>query len=336
MKDSTKKLLINFSIIIGVIALIIIVFFSTYYFSINKSYKSYEKNIQNIVNSINETNNNIANLSNSDTYNSELVSKELSSKIQHLNDIKSKLNDLNPTDKYKKSYNHLNDGLKNNITMYNYLLILINKPLDKNIESSIKKLKLSKDDCINYYSIFDINNLKITLPEKTIQFVNNSTNYVYEKIRVERDKEISQNQLIEFSNNIDTILNDFLSIKTDYPSMLLDARKNLIEYKEISTLINTNISKLKTLKRNLYNISVPENQSKIYDSLKNVFTTYESYLESFKYSLAIEKIKVKNTNSDIKTFDKLYENPKRKLSDTNINYDKFISLYKEFKKDIYK
>lgn len=335
MENKSKSTLIKISIILGIIVIITLVFFATYYFSINKSFNGYESNIGTIVNSINKVNSDIEKLNNKDKFDPKTVSESLWGKTKLLNDVKNKLNNITPPAKYKNSYNYLIKGLNQNISTYNYLINLLKSPINSNYQKNIDNIKYSYRECEKYYSSFTMKNVYLNKPNALENLIDNSIDYTYEEFKKHRDKEISQNQLIDFSEKIDSIYSSFSQIKKDYFNLLPQARVNKITYDDLLGKIDTDLSEIKKVSKDLYSISIPEKQTNIYNSLKTLLNDYQDYLENFKYTISIEQIKIKNENANMETLNSLYNTSNAKLANVNIDVESFTNLYKELKKSLY-
>ncbi|WP_035292419.1 hypothetical protein [Clostridium sp. KNHs214] len=335
MENKSKGTLIKISIISGIIAIITLVFFATYYFSINKSFNGYESNIDTIVNSINKVNSDIEKLNTNDKFDPKTISESLWGKTKLLNDIKNKLNNITPPAKYKDSYNYLMKGLNQNISTYNYLINLLKAPTNSNYQKNIDNIKYSYRECEKYYSSFTMKNITLNRPKSVENLINTSINYTYEEFKKYRDKEISQNQITDFSEKIDTVYTNFSKIKKDYFNLVPEARVNKINYDDLLGKIDVDLSEIKKISKDLYAISIPERQAGIYNSLKTLLNDYQDYLENFKYTVSIEQIKIKNDNVDMESLNSLYNTSNAKLANVNIDIENFTNLYKELKKSLY-
>ncbi|WP_138206915.1 hypothetical protein [Haloimpatiens lingqiaonensis] len=336
MENKSKKIIIKISIISGIIAIIALVFFTTYYFSINKSFNGYKANISNVVNSINKINSGVENLNFKDKFDPKVISEDSLKRAKQLNDIKNKLNNITPPAKYKDSYNYLISGLKQNISIYNYLINLLKDPTNTNYQKNIDNIKYCYRECEKYYSAFTMDKLSLNSLKPVSDLINASTNYTYEEFKKFRDKEISLNQLMDFSEKIDSVYMNFSKTKKDYFTLLPQVREGKIHYSDLLDNLNEDLSQIKIISKDLYAISIPENQITIYNSLKTLLNDYDDYLQNFKYTISIEQVKNGNTVVDIEELNALYDSANAKLANVNINQENFTNLYKELKKSIYK
>lgn len=334
MNKKVKKIPMKTLMPLIVAGVLIIVFFGTYYFYINKSSKGYEKNMKTIVNSINKLNHNVETFYSQNQFNPKNMSDEIWINVKQLNNLKNKLESIEVPHRNKTSYNHLYKGLSSNISMYNYIIVLLNDPTNKNSTKTIDNIKSSYKTCKQSYSLFSTNKISINISKTIHDLINQCINYSYDEFKNHRDSEISQNQLLEFSNKIEMTFKKFSTIKKDYFSLLNKTRSNEVTYDELSEIVNKDLESLKKLNRDLYSLSIPEKQINLYNSLKSLLNDYEEYAENFKYTLSIEKLKTKNNETNIENLNSLYNVANTKLSNVNIDYDNFSSLYEEFKKSI--
>ncbi|MDF2881942.1 MAG: hypothetical protein K0R54_2499 [Clostridiaceae bacterium] len=330
MKPKAKKIVKITSIVIGVIAAFIMVFYGTYYFIVSKSYSEYDKQIKYYTDKINEINNSTASLIKQQTIDSNKSKKDLPSKIDSLIEVKSGIQAINPTEKYYKVHSSLIDGVNNNILIYKQIISIISNPGSKDIEKSLENLKSYRDKCIESYSLFETKKLSVSLSSSTLKFVNNSIFYTSELIRLNKDKTITDGQNSDFINSVDSILNDFISLKTDYNSQIEASRKSK-KFNDLLFTISKNTTTYQALKGKLSNIIVPSKGVNLYKALKKTLDSYSAYLDSIYKAVNYENSQLKSADVSNSSIEANYAFSKDKYSTVNDNLEDFYNLYNEFK-----
>ncbi len=95
-----------------------------------------------------------------------------------------------PTSKYKKDIENLSSGLDKNLLIYRQTLAILNNPSGNDVGTSVENLKTFRDDCMNFYSLVDINNIEIVLPETSLVFIDNVLNYSYSAVMIKKETDI--------------------------------------------------------------------------------------------------------------------------------------------------
>lgn len=330
MKPKTRKIVKITSIVMGIIIAFAGVFYGTYYFIVSKSYSEYDKQIKSYTDKINEINNSTSSLIKQQTIDSNGAKKNLPSKIDSLTSLKNNIQAINPTEKYYKVHSSLIDGLNNNILIYKQITSIISNPSSEDIEKSLENLKSYRDKCIESYSLFSRKNLSISLSPLSLKFINNSIFYTSELIRLNKDKAITDGQNSDFINNIDSILNDFLSLKTDYNSQIEASRKDK-KFTDLLFTLNKNTTSYQTLKSKLSNIIVPSKGINLYKALKKTLDSYSPYLDSISKAISYENSQLKYTAVDNSSIEANYAFSKDRYSTVNDNLEDFYKFYNEFK-----
>lgn len=330
MKKKKKK---NFTplIIFLVITLVATsIFLGTYYYFIGNSYKTYEKSIKANIDKINVLNLSTSSLVNGQTINAEEAKKTLPKCIDGLSKVKNSLLDLNPTEKYKEMHNSLINGLTSNILLYKELNSTLTSS-NTNIESSIESIKNYKDSCMSSYSLVYINNSTITLPEGCLNFIVSSQSYTYELARQKRDKEIVQNQNLEFINVVDVNLNKFDKLQANYSLSLKSIKDSKGNLNDLLNKLENDKYEFAKIKNDFSKISVPSKSSEVFSLFNKTLDSYSLYLQDFKYALSNESAQTSTSSLDQKVLDSLYKSSEEDYKKYLDLYDDFSKKYNEFK-----
>lgn len=307
------------------------IFLASYYSSINKVYDSYETTLVTNINAINEANRNTAQFNSSQTIDIEYAKEQLPNIIKDLSDLRDDLAKSNPSSKYKKDYENLKSGLDKNLLIYRQTLAILNNPSGRDVEISMNNLKTYRNDCMDFYSLISIHNIKIALPDTSLTFIDNVLNYSYSALRIKKETDIKSQQNLEFTNKINDLSNDFLDTKTNFYSYVSKIRKKEMSYDDLLLLLNDNFTKLSNVQTNFKSLSIPSSAIPTYEAFKTVLGIYESYLRDFKLALTSEKVQVLSAVVDLATLDSLYDSSNIRFGEVDTNYNDFNKLYIEFK-----
>lgn len=320
-------------IILEVLAFVLLtagVFFGTYYIFIDKSSNSYEANVKKVINEINKINNSVASFNNGQTIkDTSVVRKDLPSKVDSLSKLKEDAEQLVPTDKYKEDHSNLLSGLDKNILIYRQIDAIFKNPEGKDIAKAGEDLKTYTNDCVKYYSLVNIKNIKISLPSSTTDFVNATSNYVTEMVKLQRDKDIKQTQNQEFIDSLDAVIAKFNPIKIDFSVQLSKIRSEKGNIDSVIALANKNKDTLEGISQEFANIAVPSAAVSSYKLFNKTLEDYDSYLQSFIFSAGNEKLIEGEVTSE--KINELYSSANSKFKDVTKDYNDFSTEYVQFK-----
>lgn len=329
MKPKIKKTLINLIIAFCSILLLFIVFFGTYKYFMNQSVSSYEKVIKKYTQDIDVINESTGSLIKGDTIDDKKVKAELEDKINKLLKIKESLDGLNTSEKYSSNQNNLSTGLNSNIYIYKQIVQIVNNPQASDGDKALEDLKKYRSECINYYSLVNIKNVKIALSSKALNFIDNTSYYLAEAIKARKKNEITQGQNLDFLNSIDEIITGLLSIKSDYTSYAIIGRNK--SFNEALTSIDNNKSIYDDIKTKFTKITVPSSGIPLYKALSKTLNTEASYIQGFRYALDIERKQAIAAPLKPNEIEQLYSDANTLLNTLSSDYDDFMKLYVAFK-----
>lgn len=327
-KRKTFKIILFLSIIMTSIG----IFFASYYSSINKVYDSYETTIVNNINGINEVNKNIEQFFNSSgTLDIEYTKEQLPITISDLTKLRDDLANSKPSSKYKKDHENLKLGLDNNLLIYRQSLAILKDPSGPYVDGFSAALKAYRNDCMNFYALIDVYNIKIELPKTSLDLIDNVLNDSYMAIRMQKEEDIKSKQTEEFISNIEAISKDFSDVKVNYYSYVINVRKKDMSYDELLLKVSDNFSKLNNVQTNFKSLSIPSSAIPTYEAFKPLLVMYDSYLRDFKLALTSEKIQTLSALVDSSASDSLYTSSNVKFGELENYYTEFIKIYSELK-----
>jgi hypothetical protein len=330
--DTDSKIKI-FKIIlfISIIMTSIGIFLASYYSSINKVYDSYKTTFVSNANRVNEINKNIGKLNINQTIDVDYTKEQLPNIIKDLSKLRDDLSNSNPSPKYKKNYENLKSGLDKNLLIYRQTLSILNNPSGKDVEISAKNLNTYKNDCMNFYSLIDIHNVKVELPKSALTFIDNILNYSYSAVMIKKETDIKLQQNLDFISKMDGLFNDFTDTKTNFYSYTIKVRKKEMSHDDLLSLVDNNFTKLDTTKNNFKNLSIPPSSIPTYEAFKALLDIYESYLKDFKLALISEKVQALGSVVDTATLDAFYTSSNAKFGEVENYYNDFNKVYIELK-----
>ena len=328
---NSKKKIFKIILFLCIIMSTIGIFLASYYSSINKVYDSYETTLVNNINSINDINKNIAQFNSNQTIDVDYAKEQLPIVIKDLSGIRDALANSQPSTKYKKDHENLKSGLDKNLLIYRQTLAILNNPSGKDVEISMDNLKTYRNDCMNFYSLINIHNIKISLPETSLTFIDNVLNYSYSALRIRKETDIKSQQNLEFINNIDGLSSDFLNTKTNFYAYVIKVRKKEMSHDDLLLELNDNFIKLNQVQTNFRGLSIPPSAIPAYESFKTLLEIYENYLRDFKLALTSEKVQSLSAVVDSAALDVLYDSSNVKFREVETSYNDFLKVYLELK-----
>ncbi|MGV8983850.1 hypothetical protein [Clostridium sp.] len=324
----TFKLILFLSITMAAIG----IFLASYYSSINKVYDSYETELVNNINGINEVNKNIAQFNSLQTIDVKYAKDQLPNIITNLSKFRYNLSNSQPSSKYRKDLENLKSGLDNNILIYRQALAILNTPFGPDVTEFSTNLKTYRNDCMNFYSLININDIKIDLPQTTLAFIDNVLNDSYKALMIKKEDDIKSQQNQEFIRKIDELSKSFLDVKINYSSYVLKVRKNDMSYDELLLLVEGNFTKLSNLRSSFKNLSIPASTLPTYEAFRPLLDMYENYLRDFKLALTSEKIQALNLVVAPSVLDALYDSSNLKFGELENSYNGFVKVFTQLKK----
>jgi hypothetical protein len=305
------------------------IFYGTYYLIINKSSTSYESDIKAIVTKINEVNNSTSDLLKGQTIDLEKIKKEMPDKIDTLSKQKEELSSMATTDTYKKNHDNLISGVDKNILIYRQIDAIVRNPQGKDVGKAGEDLQKFKDQALDSYALVNIKNIKIALPDSSLKLVDYTSNYVYELVKLNRDKEISQNQNLEFINSLDALILKFSTINIDLAAQMSKVRNEKGNMDNVTALANKNEDELSIILQEFSSLTVPSKAVNCYKLFKTTLENFDNYLESFIYSANNEKLAGSDLTAE--KIKEIYAEPNSRFSNITKGYNSFLKAYSEFR-----
>ena len=318
-------------LILCIVLISIGIFLASYYTFVNKVYDSYKTTLVTNINGINEVNDKIAQFNSDQTIDVDYARKQLPNIINSLSDFRYKLANSQPTSKYKKDSENLELGLDKNLLIYRQTLAILNNPSGRDVEKSLGDLKTFRNDCIDFYSLVDVRDIKITLPKTSLTFIDNVLNYSYSAVMIRKETDIKSQQNQEFITKMDKLLVNFLDSRTNLYLDVLKVRKKDMSYDDLLSLVDDDSAKLNKTQNDFKSLSVPPSAIPTYEAYKPLLVKHESYLINFKLALTSEKIQTLSAAINPSTLGGLYTSSNLLFTQVQSSYNDFIKTYTDLK-----
>jgi len=330
LKKFSKKLFTPLSFVISAILIGAAVFCGTYYFFTSKSQTPYISKIKTEIDNINKINESSYIFTKGQTIDIDKISSSLSQSITSLENSYSRIKGLIVTNKYAEDHNNLVLGLKNNILMYKHILSIVNNPKNPDLSNLLAELEKNRNDCMNYYALVSIKGIKLSLPNESLEFLNNAIAYTEKQIRQNTDAQIALSQNRDFLLTFNDISNQFSQIKKDYMNTIIHSRNNVSGYENLLKELDNTENAIARIKTDLSNLTIPNDALSVYEAFAKVLDEYDTYIQNLKYSVKTEQlISISGlTNND--KLNELYDTPEQQMQVVENDYKNFIRIYNEF------
>lgn len=333
-KMKSKNIINTFIKLLAAAAAIIIVFWGSYYYIVNSSYNKYEKQMILYINKVNKVNKSASSFvkSNGLISDTNKIKSGLSSLIKQLEDIKSDTEDLSATDRYKLMSKSFQEGLDDNITIYKQCLAILENPESPDMDDSVKDLENLKSTCISNYTNVNIRNSIISLPYCASSLIDDIINRTNQLVKIKKNKEILQSQIVDFITSINDLSEKFKDIKKDYTASLKDIRNGKDTYDNLLSSINQASDSLDSLTKDFDGIAIPNNDAEnISSSFNSLLNDYSDYLKSISFAVNNEKTQAASGPLDSDSLSSMYYTADSKYKNLDEEYLDFTKNFLNYK-----
>lgn len=321
-----NKLPLKLISIIAVVLCILLIFFKIFPNPLPFTRVSY---LEKSMNSILEINNSSKEFLDSSSLN---VKKALEVLPKMKGDLMNISIEINSTDRKKtpdieEKLTLLSKGLSENILVIEQLEAMLQNPNGNDINLAADNLKVYRDTADSYYGLLSLNEDNYNLGTPLYTTINAALDYC---ISINNEKKIAELKTIEnnnFFNSINDLIISMDNLIINYYDNVADCRNSKKTYELLIAEINTNSSKLQSVKDVLSKLSVPDDFHSIYNDFSEIVNLYSDYLYNFKYNVATEKVLRKNAGTSEETINSLYESSNKALTEIEKKYKKFTKAY---------
>ncbi|NLZ49887.1 MAG: hypothetical protein GX895_14110 [Clostridiales bacterium] len=338
-KKKINKTMLTIIITISSALILATVFFATYFIFIDKSLNKYEKNMSSLISQINSINKSSNQLLDNNDINLELAKEKLPSMMKELDIIRNKAEAEIPGDKFKLQHTSLIEGLKSNRIMYMQILNIINSPNSNDLKEYFANFEKYRDDCENYYSEFSVNSLSPSVENEAKNFIKAFTIYSNELINTQEEALAKLQEDTAFANFLDSILERFVPINTNFSLELSEVRNSTGDYDKVIELANKYNNINNDLQKEILNLSsVPQSAIALRDDYIRLSNYYNSFIQSFITAINEEMNLISSTENN-KTISeeqlkKIYSDSDNKFLSLQDKYNSIVKDYNTFKEKI--
>lgn len=311
---------------VSIISLLLLLSFTTFFIIYNSDSSRAKRNLKYIGNELNNVNVSLESGINDltiDTNKSYDLLISGSNKLKELLVSTSEVEDIDA--EISSIKNDLISALNSTISLYDNCISILSNPKDLKSSADLENFSVFKENCIKDYSILAENKIDVDFSKDTLQFFDNTYNYLNTVIKVNRDSEFQNTQQREFYLQLESFNSKFDSLNEDLMPAINKIREDKRDLQAIVDDLYSKENSYETLKVKILSMSIPNGCMDIYDSLDEYLNMYYIYLKSIKEAVIYEK-----TCSDIDKFskeiDKNYKNASSKRDDVLNAYSNYKNI----------
>lgn len=223
-----------------------------------------------------------------------------------------------------------------NIDLYNSALNILNNHEIEDFTNLYKNLIANEKNILKASDDLSDSKLNISFPKSADLFFVSLNNYINNLYKLNREKDISASQKLDFLLYTNSIISDFSSLKEDLQTALIKIREDKRDLSILLNDINDKRSKFSEIKNKSYSVSIPSGAQNCYTSLEDMINSYEVYINSLESSVKSEIILNKENNNKVSLSinHKSSRDLDEKYADAFDKYSNFISSFELFQNAI--
>lgn len=223
-----------------------------------------------------------------------------------------------------------------NIDLYNSALNILNNHEVEDFTNLYKNLIANEKNILKASDDLSDSKLNISFPKSADLFFVSLNNYINNLYKLNREKDISNSQKLDFLLYTNSIISDFSSLKEDLQTALIKIREDKRDLSILLNDINDKRSKFSEIKNKSYSVSIPSSAQNCYTSLEDMINSYEVYINSLESSVKSEIILNKENNNKVSLSisHKSSRDLDEKYADAFDKYSNFISSFESFQNAI--
>lgn len=310
--NKNKKLVLIFTIIL-VLPVVLLIF--TTFSPTNRNLKK----LNSLAKEIEISNSNLNAAINENSINPEISKEVLTSNLVELERIKNEIStlDLSNLDKTQKALLQFVDI---NINLYKISLDLYSNPktdkLTKKIESYNTTLDLFLQEAYNLQKLGIVS----MVSDNTVNFFKFTKNYFNTINEMNMLSDIQGKIKRSFLASLSSITSKFSKINEDLSPAIKDIYSNGRSTETLLSNINDNKDTLDKIKKEYFDLSIPEDAFTLQDSLANLINLYDIYINELELAInSNSKEKLENAYSKFEDFNNLYLNFLKDLEEYKYN-----------------
>lgn len=223
-----------------------------------------------------------------------------------------------------------------NIDLYNSALNILNNHEVEDFTNLYKNLIANEKNILKASGDLSDSELNISFPKSADLFFVSLNNYINNLYKLNREKDISNSQKLDFLLYTNSVISDFSSLKEDLQTALIKIREDKRDLSILLNDINDKRSKFSEIKNKSYSVSIPSGAQNCYTSLEDMINSYEVYINSLESSVKSEIILNKENNNKVSLSisHKSSRDLDEKYADAFDKYSNFISSFESFQNAI--
>lgn len=249
----------------------------------------------------------------------------LTNSISNLNNSAVSLSKISTDDEdHLELYNDIESCLSSTADLYNYCLNYISTtekiPIDE-LADSLDKLK---NNCFYSYGTISKYGYSLNCNDSITNFLTAYILYFSKINQINIQKEIDNNKITVFKENLTSITNDFSDNLEDLQPAVERIRDEKRTFDVLLNDLNKCENTFNSLKKDLSQCSIPNGYLSYYNKLNDVFSSYSSYLKLIRTAVIYERSSDYKNDKD--TIDKNYTNAFNKYNDVLNELEEFKNL----------
>ena len=142
--------------------------------------------------------------------------------------------------------------------------------------------------CNTNYSVLTNYNIYLSLPKCSLEFCDNLISYLTSMENLTLNNNLKNEKAEKFINTFNSTLNDFSKLLQDLEPAVLKIREDGRSLNVLLDDLTIKEDRFNDIKKNFIYSSIPEGYYNYYNSLINIFDSYEDYLSSIRYAISYE------------------------------------------------
>ncbi|WP_315077905.1 hypothetical protein [uncultured Clostridium sp.] len=222
---------------------------------------------------------------------------------------------------------NLSNYLKLNINLYNSIISIINNKNNENFQLLYQDLVKNEEAFIKETDKLSESGIKISTPKNLKTFFISLNKFLNESYKSIRESDIISEQKRDFFIQINDLLNKFSELKNDVKPALGKIREDNRDLSILICDVNEKRSDFNKVKEASISISIPVDGKECYETLEEIISSYNSYINSLEKSIKNEMKLHDKSKLILDNIDELY-------TDTFDKYDYFLSCFDNLQKTI--
>lgn len=266
------------------------IIYISFYYLYNSINQSYLKQVKKILNNAEQLNKDLSkklaplqSISIDDNASIKDLVSEIESKEVKMNDLIIELQNITPPEKYTYEHKNIIECINTNKKLITQLRLIMNNLQSNKIFNAIENFNKYIIETQEKYNSLKI--AKIKLPSEFNILPNQLHIFAYRYYSNYEQKNRLFEQYQNYFIEMDKLINEFISIKTDLNTYLDNIINNQDSIYSTSIAIEKKLIKLEALQVAFLNLSIPEKLVDIHSKIDDIINSYIDYCKNFKETI---------------------------------------------------